>query len=464
MIDDGFIRQASSEAKHHGSENRYRSQQHRQEVDALRNLFLSAQRSSNNIPVQYWTETKISKMVNFGQKLLQARHMPWALEYLDYDQLKQLLDREFQDNALSSRQSAASGNSPDFISLLYIQTEKVSFFVIQELGRITADLTNCRQDLLRCVTVPDPAELVSLEDKYIEAGEKILRLIRFIEINVTGFRKILKKHDKISRAHLSLSYLSLNGNSAMGSGGLRFRRMIGEKINLVEMGNQLMQPLLQDDTITAVTLAYEAGIEELRRLWLQYQSKQAPDAFVKLDINSRSNTLPNLQLMDINGTADTTTNRSHCDLQTVQSEELASRKNSSPGQMLLQIHAARGRLHHTNAFVKMLATTMMPIREEDDLLTNEGDRHRPSRFSNTLNLLSTFLYMSKSLLAAVLHLEIVRAQRKTKSVSSVEYRSISYHCCGTLPSQQTIILWRRRLAPTPAKLVPIAPSHPSLLA
>lgn len=424
-----------------------------QEVDALLTVICS-KIIRDNSPVCWTEKRETSKMVNFGQKLLQSRHLPWALEYLDYEQLKQLLDREFQDNALSSRQPAASTNTSDFISLLYIQTEKVSFFAIQELGRITADLAKCRQDLLRCVSIPDPADLISLEDQYTEAGKKILRLIRFIEINVTGFRKILKKHDKNARAHLSLSYLSLNGHSAMGSGGLRFRRLIGEEINLVEIGNQLMQPLLQDDTVTAVTLAYEAGIEELRRLWLQYQSKQAPDAFVKLDINSRSNTLPNLQLMDTNSTADYITNRSHCDLQTVRNEELASQKNSSPGQVLLQIHAARGRLHHTNAFIKLLATTMMPINEEDDLLTKEGDRHRPSSFSNALNLISTFLYMSKSLLVAV----IAYARRKAKSVPTFYIMNgfliIFYN---TVLPQQTITSWHRRLVLTLTKLVPIAP-------
>ena len=207
-------------------------------------------------------------MVNFGEKLLNSLYLPWALHYMDYEHLKQVLDEEYNDKENKSSLSQASRQSTvnsEFISLLYLQTEKVSFFVLQELGRITLELAECRQELLRGVNVADAAELVYLEDKYIEAGEKILKLIRFIDLNVTGFRKILKKHDKLARTKLSLSYLALLGSSGMGanSGGLRFRRFIGEDLSLVEMGNQLMQPLLQDDTITAVTVAYEAGIEEL---------------------------------------------------------------------------------------------------------------------------------------------------------------------------------------------------------
>ena len=84
----------------------------------------------------------------------------------------------------------------------------------------------------------------------------------------------------------------------------------------------------------------------------------------------------------------------------------------TPGQLLLQIHAARGRLHQTNEFVRLLAAPMLvplPISEEDGTLTPPSEEQelieqqrmesskarKGDRFSNTLNLLSTFFYMSK---------------------------------------------------------------------
>ena len=187
--------------------------------------------------------------------------------------------------------------------------------------------------------------------------------------------------------------------SGIGSQGLRFRRLIGEEIDFVAVGNQLMQPLLQDDTITAIAVAYEAGTEDLRKLWLQYQSSQAQGEFVKLDEKSRSNTLPNLQQLNTADSGEIMINRSHCDLKPAYSADLNTQQHTSPGQILLQIHAARGRLHHTNAFVKMLATTLVPIGEDDEVQLKEENRHRPSKFSNLLNFLSTFLYMSKSSMA-----------------------------------------------------------------
>lgn len=342
-------------------------------------------------------------MVNFGEKILEAHYLPWALHYIDYDHLKQVLDESFTQEDGGSQSSRQSASKSEFLSLLYIQTERVSFFVLQELGRITLDLAGCRQELLKGVDISETTELIFLEEKYVEAGEKILRLIRFVDLNVTGFRKILKKHDKLARTKLSLSYLALIGNSGMApsSGGLRFRRLIGEELNLVAMGNQLMQPLLQDDTITAVVVAFEAGIEEVRKFWLRYEAKNAPlKTFSKLDKNSRSNTLPNLQLMEMEN-ASVGVNRSHCDLQSFDSHDLMSKRGTaSPGQILLQIHAARGRLHHTNEFIKLLAAHMLPISEDEVSLTKEGDRYRPSKLSNLLNLLSTFFYMTNYYIVA----------------------------------------------------------------
>jgi hypothetical protein len=405
-------------------------------------------------------------MVNFGERLLESRHGPWSDYYIDYAQLKQVLEEESnlsqggraEDkkghhgsngslSALLTHYSSATANkylhTSEFLSVLYRQTEKVSFFVLQEQGRVSCELAACRQELLLRDQLLDPEkdtlrELILLEDKYMQAGMSLLKLIRFVELNVTGFRKILKKHDKILRTNLSLSYLALGGTSSSNasSGGLSLHS-IGDERNLVDMGNQLVQPLLQNDTISALTVAYEAGIEDLRHLWQQYEDfhsipsgAQGDDEFLaSLDKRSRSITLPNLQVLDgataSNGateslsTSTATTNnvRSHCDLQTMamglennDADILARRRNTatttSPGQILLQIHAARSRLHQTNAFIKMLAASAMVQSPHggEDAISDTGDvslakrellHHRPSRFSNLLNLLSTFFYMSK---------------------------------------------------------------------
>ena len=383
--------------------------------------------------------------------------------------------------------------SSTFVAQLYMETEKVSFFVLSEIGKITSELSECRQNQqlkvgtsTSAITDDDNNEidldidgllLQTLESKYCEIGHHLLRLIQFINLNVTGFRKVLKKHDKICRKKLSVSYLGLRyGRGSSGgrpslmnnnviSSNKRFRgaRYIDEEgMNVVEMGNQLIQPLLQDDTITAITVAYEAGIEDLRKLHTEHYDGSTPSSgyydndpnFVPLE--RRSNTLPNLQIDYDEEEQETTGNNhfntwmepirgnghdandndrnkqkmifqtfnSHDNLVNIFEERKVQQQygsnnlgggrsgKTSPTQiLLLQIHAARGRLHQTNEFVKMLAAPMAILEEgyyddddhdEDDneksvMKGQSSDSPSGDRFSNTLNLLSTFFYMSKFL-------------------------------------------------------------------
>jgi SPX domain len=357
-------------------------------------------------------------MVNFGEDLLVSQHVPWALYYIDYLYLKKMLEEEYKhgdDNkshgSWSTRQSASGAVSSQFLSVLYVQTEKVTFFVLQEQGRITIAMDECRQELLKGVNLVDTSELVLLEEKYVEIGIAILRLIRFVDLNVTAFRKILKKHDKVARSKLSLSYLAFRGHSDIsnGMGYQYFSRFAGEELNLILLGNQLLQPLLHDDTFTALAGALEAGTEELKRFWIQYEVNHAPAIAEGTKRNIRNQTAPNLQMMA--GGVDPLANSSNThayrasggDLLSMMDVEARQSTTMHLGQILLQIHAARGRLRNTNDFVKLLAAPMMMATPDDSILDGDdteskaGTMLRPSSISNTLNLLSTFLYMSKCL-------------------------------------------------------------------
>ncbi|CAB9521859.1 SPX domain-containing membrane protein OsI [Seminavis robusta] len=390
-------------------------------------------------------------MVNFGEKLITTQYVPWALHYIDYQHLKQVLEEEYHDVSASGKgmdnksiatatwtiggsTAANNNNSQFFLSVLYHQTEKVAFFVLQEQGRITSTLDECRQELLKGASEMD--ELVQLEGTYVETGIALLRLIRFVDLNMQGFRKILKKHDKVARSKLSLSYLTLRNSessTAFGIVGYNYaRRLMGrddEKLDWILWGNQLLQPLLQVDTFTALAGAYEAGTEELRRLWVQYELNHTPAtalAAAEPRISKRHLTAPNLQSMMLQQQQEpspqqretsyyndqTNQQPSHSvsggDLKAMMlEEERALRRTTtmSPSQVLLQIHAARGRLHHTNEFIRLLAAPMM-VTTPEDVISESGSKTspmmngRPSRLSNLLNLLSTFFYMTNYYIVA----------------------------------------------------------------
>jgi SPX domain protein involved in polyphosphate accumulation len=69
----------------------------------------------------------------------------------------------------------------------------------------------------------------------------LLQLVQFIDLNVTGIRKILKKHDKITRTRLSSAYFHYQ--------------------------NDNLSPLLRDDTIASlVRRVEEAWREQQKRI------------------------------------------------------------------------------------------------------------------------------------------------------------------------------------------------------
>jgi hypothetical protein len=171
------------------------------------------------------------------------------------------------------------------------------------------------------------------EERYYHIGVQLLRLYQFIDVNVTGIRKLLKKHDKIvyssshggrrskKRNKLSLSLLlnasgnttapsntnhtnmsSLNHTTSSGNSrsnnnntsssinnihsvipwspraggsihpyhGTTTSNAVGiytrRKLSAEAFGNALLQPLLHDEGLTAITATLEVGVQELYAL------------------------------------------------------------------------------------------------------------------------------------------------------------------------------------------------------
>eukprot|EP00937_MAST-01D_sp_MAST-1D-sp2_P005113 g5113.t1 len=151
-------------------------------------------------------------MVKFGKTLLASRRPGWEQHYLDYKQLKKALKQ------LAAQQPGGGGHghggdspgcppsyfdvrsSEDFADVLDTEVEKVVLFFLHQQGVLAESVSG----LLR--RWPAHAELAS---GCVAAGEELIELLRFLELNNTGLRKILKKHDKMIRdSAITGSYLS----------------------------------------------------------------------------------------------------------------------------------------------------------------------------------------------------------------------------------------------------------------
>lgn len=145
-------------------------------------------------------------MVGFGKRLLRSRHEPWAASYIDYDLLKRALllkQLGMDDSGLSEGSQRAvqvsEEHSREFRRLIDEQIEKVVLFFLSKQGELASRLTKLTDSSQEQVIVNTQADYNCYHECYHECvaiGEELILLINFVELNVTGLRKIFKKHDK----------------------------------------------------------------------------------------------------------------------------------------------------------------------------------------------------------------------------------------------------------------------------
>jgi cyanate permease len=371
--------------------------------------------------------------MKFGKKLLDQQYGPWVSYYLNYEQLKDVLEKSSRDDSLYSHHAESDSHADysltsslpftssmkhhpvtaEFLSVFHVQLEKMLLFVVQEQGRIATELLTCRH---RAHTATTEDEFNEIYAGYQQAGEKILRLVQFLDLNVTGIRKILKKHDKCMSVKLSKAFF-LNR-----SGGVRLR------------GSRLVEPLLvQDHTLGALTTILEGGFLELA--WNRQQTadmllmsvpqtvrkvpqhqRLSSDPTLLANIASDSHSIPrpptkkaprlswtpacSSKLPDSHGTALSSSSIGAMQ-RTFLWDPSHVRKRTSNELILLRIQAARNRLEESSSFVGMLANTLLMDGYPQVLEQEEEDEDLTATpVSDFLNLLSTFLHMTNYYIVA----------------------------------------------------------------
>ena len=204
-------------------------------------------------------------MVEFGKRLSQEceAHGPdWESHCIDYGALKNLISKEKEKRkgrSISIDLGGAPPSATELVSLgahqgdvvqgssspslqfryaLDREIEKAVLFVLQEQGNIAADLdqlairrakfvdktcaylrnnsglsSSNRDSLVTSAT----NELKHIHEGYAMAARSVLKFVAFVDLNVTAVRKILKKHDKVTKKKLSHTYLSTFTNEDVDS-------------------------------------------------------------------------------------------------------------------------------------------------------------------------------------------------------------------------------------------------------
>lgn len=123
-------------------------------------------------------------------------------------------------------------------------------FFLTKQGEFAKTLAELRrsQDHLQ---VGDLDAMHLISDRFRRVGDDLVQLLHFVELNATGIRKILKKHDKTVKEHKIMgSYLSSRTDSQASH----------------------LQQLYHDEGISAIIATIRSALTELRKLEVQVAS------------------------------------------------------------------------------------------------------------------------------------------------------------------------------------------------
>jgi predicted MFS family arabinose efflux permease len=294
-------------------------------------------------------------MVEFGKQLVEARHDPWSKAYLDYNALKAALKRHGDPKNADDAELLAQIEDPaeDFEQLVDSQIEKVVLFFLEKQGDLASRLTNLRRvkSSTHALSNFDP-KLQS--QAYLRIGEELVLLVNFVELNVTGLRKILKKHDKkFHKSPIMEHYLSHSD---------------------VNVGNDShLQQMYHYGGIAALVETLRRGLEDLKDL---------EDSLKE-------------------GTATTASSTKYSTMSSVQQVK----------PILNKIEAARHRLMQSTSYVQAMAHQALIFDDLSDenesvamMTPKSSERNKKSKrrreVSGYINLMSTFLYMTNYYIVA----------------------------------------------------------------
>eukprot|EP00127_Corallochytrium_limacisporum_P007340 Clim_evm27s247 gene=Clim_evmTU27s247 len=160
--------------------------------------------------------------MRYGHTLLQAsENHPWQDKFLDYKGLKKLIKREKQSRADGNAEAAREANEA-FFEKLDEELQKITNHFMEKQREILYSFNRSRKNFSRDVPDEQIAEMSEFSVRDLEflyravkdytahyrgLAEEVLFLLDFVEYQVTGLRKILKKRDKNSEQSLTQWYI-----------------------------------------------------------------------------------------------------------------------------------------------------------------------------------------------------------------------------------------------------------------
>lgn len=93
-----------------------------------------------------------------------------------------------------------------------IQIETIVLFLLEQQGRLASRIEKLGKQRAILAEQPDISAIAELREAYREVGLDLIKLLKFVDLNATGIRKILKKFDKRFSYRFTDYYVSSRSN------------------------------------------------------------------------------------------------------------------------------------------------------------------------------------------------------------------------------------------------------------
>jgi SPX domain protein involved in polyphosphate accumulation len=93
-----------------------------------------------------------------------------------------------------------------------VQIEKIVLFLLQQQGHLASRIEKLGEQRAVLMEQSDVGQVCQLREAYRAVGYDLVKLLRFVDMNATGIRKILKKFDKRFGYKFTDYYVSTRAN------------------------------------------------------------------------------------------------------------------------------------------------------------------------------------------------------------------------------------------------------------
>nr|CAB3447514.1 unnamed protein product [Digitaria exilis] len=149
-------------------------------------------------------------MVNFGKRLMADQLEEWREYYINYKMMKKKVKQYVQQTQTGGKNREQV--LKEFSRVLDDQIEKIVLFLLQQQGHLASRIETLGEQRAALMEQSDFSQISQLRDAYREVGYDLVKLLRFLDMNATGIRKILKKFDKRFGYKFTDYYVSTRAN------------------------------------------------------------------------------------------------------------------------------------------------------------------------------------------------------------------------------------------------------------